>query len=82
MIRNPRLRRGLIIAAGAVILSAWAMVAATIWLFEPSVALRTGIVLAAALLTEAIFWLGAAYLGVTMFDRFRIWRRKPRGGKS
>lgn len=79
MIRNARLRHGLIIAAGTIVISAWIAVAATIWLLEPSVALRTGIVLAAALLTEAIFWLGAAYLGVTLFDRLRIWRRKPRG---
>lgn len=78
MIRNPRLRRTLIIAAGAIVVSAWAAVAATLLLFEPSFALRTGIVVAAALLTEVIFWIGAAYLGITMFDRLRIWRRKPR----
>jgi len=77
MISNSRLRRGLVIAAGTILLSAWAAVAAMLLLFEPSVALRTGILLAAALFTEAIFWLGAAYLGITIFDRFRIWRRKP-----
>lgn len=77
MIRNPRLRRGLIIAAGAILVSAWAAVAVTLFLFEPGVALKAGILMGAALLTELIFWVGAVFLGVTIFDRFRLWRHKP-----
>lgn len=79
MIRNPRLRRSVAIAAAAIVILAWTGVAATFFLFEPDVAARAAILAAAAVLTELMFWVGAAFLGVTIFDRFRVWGRKPRG---
>lgn len=78
MIRNPRLRRSVAIAAVAIVVLAWMGVAVTLFLFEPNVATRAAILVAAAVLTELMIWAGAAFLGVTMFDRFRVWRRKPR----
>lgn len=78
MIRNPRLRRSVAIAAVAIVILAWTGVAVTLFLFEPNVATRAAILVAAAVLTELMIWAAAAFLGVTMFDRFRVWRRKPR----
>ncbi len=78
MIRNPRLRRSVAIAAVAIVIIAWTGVAVTLSLLEPNVATRAAILVAAAVLTELMIWAGAAFLGVTMFDRFRVWRRKPR----
>jgi NhaP-type Na+/H+ or K+/H+ antiporter len=78
MIRNPRLRRSVAIAAVATVILTWTGVAVTLFLFEPNVATRAAILVAAAVLTELMVWVGAAFLGVTLFDRFRLWRRKPR----
>lgn len=78
MIRNSRLRRITAIAAITIVILAWTGVAVTLLLFEPNVATRATILVAAAILTELMLWVGAAFLGVTLFDRFRLWRRKPR----
>jgi len=77
MIRNSRLRRITAIAAITIVILAWTGVAVTLLLFEPNVATRATILVAAAILTELMLWVGAAFLGVTLFDRFRLWRRKP-----
>lgn len=49
--------------AGAAVIAAWAAVAIAYFFFEPSLALWTGLVTAAALSMEGFFWVGAGVLG-------------------
>ncbi len=49
--------------AGFAVLASWAAAAIAYVFFEPSLALWTGLVTAAALSLEAFFWVGAGVLG-------------------
>ena len=49
--------------AGAAVALTWGAVAAAYFFFEPSLALWTGLITAAALSLEAFFWVGAGVLG-------------------
>jgi hypothetical protein len=49
--------------AGFVVVATWAAAAVAYFFFEPSLALWTGLVTAAALSLEAFFWVGAGVLG-------------------
>ncbi len=49
--------------AGALVVASWTAAAAAYFFFEPSIALWTGLVTAAALSLEAFFWVGAGVLG-------------------
>lgn len=49
--------------AGAVVVVAWGAAAVAYFFFEPSLALWTGLVTAAAVSLEAFFWVGAGVLG-------------------
>jgi hypothetical protein len=49
--------------AGLVVVATWAAAAIAYFFFEPSLALWTGMVTAAALSLEAFFWVGAGVLG-------------------
>lgn len=56
--------RWLILAlVGLVVLATWGAALIAYFFFEPSIALWTGLVTAAALSIEAFFWLGAGVLG-------------------
>jgi hypothetical protein len=53
----------ILIAAGLIVVAAWAAVAAAYFFFDPSLALWTALVTAAALSLEGFFWVGAGVLG-------------------
>ena len=53
----------ILIAAGLVEVAAWAALAIAYFFFEPSLALWTALVTAAALSLEGFFWVGAGVLG-------------------
>lgn len=53
----------ILIAAGLVVVAAWAALAIAYFFFEPSLALWTALVTAAALSLEGFFWVGAGVLG-------------------
>jgi hypothetical protein len=57
------LRWVLLAVAGALVVGTWGVAAAAYFFFEPSLALWTGLVTAAALSLEAFFWVGAGVLG-------------------
>ena len=58
-----RLRWIILAVAGAVVAAAWAALAVAYFFFEPSLAVWTGLVTAAALSLEGFFWVGAGVLG-------------------
>lgn len=58
-----RIRWIILIAAGLVVVAAWTALGVAYFFFEPSLALWTGLVTAAALSLEGFFWLGAGVLG-------------------
>jgi hypothetical protein len=58
-----KLRWILLAGAGALVVATWAALAIAYFFFEPSLALWTGLVTAAALSLEGFFWLGAGVLG-------------------
>ena len=49
--------------AGLMVVATWAAAAVAYFFFEPSLALWTGLVTAAALSLEGFFWVGAGVLG-------------------
>lgn len=49
--------------AGAILAAAWAAVAVAYFFLEPSLALWTGLVTAAAISLEGFFWVAAGVLG-------------------
>jgi hypothetical protein len=49
--------------AGLVVIAAWAVLAVAYFFFEPSLAVWTGLVTAAALSLEAFLWVAAGALG-------------------
>jgi hypothetical protein len=79
MTLSPRFRRLAALGALAIVLLAWIGVAASWFLLHPSLAQWTLIVTAAALVTEAMLWVGAALLGIAAFARVRGWLRLRRG---
>lgn len=56
-------RRIVLSIAGAVVVAAWSAVAAAYFFFDPSLAVWTGLVTAAAISLEAFFWVGAGVIG-------------------
>jgi hypothetical protein len=52
-----------LIAAGLIVVAAWAAVAVAYFFFDPGLALWTALVTAAALSLEGFFWVGAGVLG-------------------
>jgi hypothetical protein len=58
-----RVRWIILIAAGLITVLAWAALGIAYAFFEPSLALWTGLVTAAALSLEGFFWVGAGVLG-------------------
>ena len=56
----------------------WAGAAASLVLFEPTIAQWTLIVTAAALATEAALWIGAVLLGIEAIQRLRARLRLKR----
>ncbi len=62
-----------LIAAGALalVVLAWAGAAASLLLFEPTLAQWTIIVTVCALATEAAMWIGAVLLGIEAIGRLR-----------
>ena len=58
-------------AAIALVVLVWAGAAATLLLFEPTLAQWTIIVTVAALATEAALWVGAVLLGIEAIGRLR-----------
>jgi hypothetical protein len=63
-----------------VIVLVWAGAFLALLLFRPNLAQWTAIVTVCALISEAAMWAGVALLGLTAFDRFRIWARIRRKG--
>jgi len=53
----------ILVAAGLIVVAAWAAVAVAYFFFDPSLALWTALVTAAALSLEGFFWVGAGVLG-------------------
>jgi hypothetical protein len=53
----------ILIAAGLIVVVAWAALAVAYFFFDPSLALWTALVTAAALSLEGFFWVGAGVLG-------------------
>ncbi len=58
-----KLRWIILSLAGALVVACWAAVAIGYFFFEPSLAVWTGLVTAAALSLEGFFWVGAGVLG-------------------
>ena len=52
-----------LLAAGLIVVAAWAAVAVAYFLFDPSLALWTALVTAAAVSLEGFFWVCAGVLG-------------------
>jgi hypothetical protein len=50
-------------AAGLIVVAAWAAVGVAYFFFDPSLALWTGLVTAAAFSLEGFFWVAAGVLG-------------------
>ena len=53
----------ILIVAGLVVVAAWTALAMAYFFFDPSLALWTGLVTAAALSLEGFLWVGAGVLG-------------------
>ncbi len=53
----------ILIAAGLIVVAAWAAVAVAYFFFDPSLAVWTALVTVAALSLEGLFWVGAGVLG-------------------
>ncbi len=58
-----KLRWMILLVAGLIVAAAWAALAIAYFFFEPSLAVWTALVTAAALSLEGFFWLGAGVLG-------------------
>lgn len=58
-----RLRWIILAVVGALVSAIWAALAVAYFFFEPSLAVWTGLVTAAALSLEGFFWVGAGVLG-------------------
>ena len=75
-------RKHLVIIAALVCLAAWLSIPAAHFLTD-SRALFIAAVTAAALTTEAFFWIAALIGGWTVFEnRRKIWRRMTRGRQT
>ena len=67
----------LLIGAGLVgiVILAWTGALVAFLLIKPTLAQWTLIVTAAAIVSEVAMWIGVALVGLTAFERFRIWSR-------
>jgi len=76
MMKSKKLLFGALLV-GIVVL-AWTGALLAFLLLQPTLAQWTLIVTAAAIVSEVALWIGVALLGLTAFNRFRIWARLRR----
>jgi hypothetical protein len=79
-----KLRWIILAFAGVVVVSAWAALAVAYFFFEPTLAVWTALVTAAAVSLEGFFWVAAGVLGWSILAGRRAllsrWKRRLFGG--
>lgn len=80
MIKSKKLLIGACLLGIAALV--WIGAVLALLLLDPTIAQWTLIVTGSAIVSEIAMWIGVALLGLTAFDRFRIWSRLRNKGND
>jgi hypothetical protein len=74
-----RFGRLIMIGAWSLTLVSWIVVAIVLMTADLTMTQKSLTITPAALVTEATFWISAAYFGVSVFQKIKQWRQNRRG---